>query len=45
MAELISKPYAERRRKLIDLHKALTEVEAGDPEAGPERHDLPVRRR
>jgi gamma-glutamyltranspeptidase/glutathione hydrolase len=33
-AELISKPYAERRRKLIDLHKALGPVEAGDPKLG-----------
>jgi gamma-glutamyltranspeptidase/glutathione hydrolase len=30
-AELISKPYAERRRKLIDLHHALKKVPAGDP--------------
>jgi gamma-glutamyltranspeptidase/glutathione hydrolase len=30
-AELISKPYAERRRKLIDMKKALTKVPAGDP--------------
>jgi gamma-glutamyltranspeptidase/glutathione hydrolase len=30
-AELISKPYVERRRKLIDLHKAMSQVEAGDP--------------
>jgi gamma-glutamyltranspeptidase/glutathione hydrolase len=34
VAELISKPYAERRRKLIDLKKALTNVEAGDPKLG-----------
>jgi gamma-glutamyltranspeptidase/glutathione hydrolase len=33
-AELISKPYAERRRKLIDPKKALTDVEAGDPKLG-----------
>jgi gamma-glutamyltranspeptidase/glutathione hydrolase len=30
-AELISKPYAEQRRKLIDKNKAMTKVEAGDP--------------
>jgi gamma-glutamyltranspeptidase/glutathione hydrolase len=30
-AELISKPYAERRRKLIDPHHALKKVPAGDP--------------
>lgn len=30
-AELISKPYAERRRKLIDLNRAMTKVEPGDP--------------
>jgi gamma-glutamyltranspeptidase/glutathione hydrolase len=30
-AELISKPYAERRRKLIDLTKAAVDVPAGDP--------------
>jgi gamma-glutamyltranspeptidase / glutathione hydrolase len=34
VAELISRPYAEKRRKLIDLHKALTKVEAGDPKLG-----------
>jgi gamma-glutamyltranspeptidase/glutathione hydrolase len=33
-AELISKPYAEARRKLIDPKKALAEVEAGDPKLG-----------
>jgi hypothetical protein len=33
-AELIAKAYAERRRKLIDPHKALTKVEAGDPKLG-----------
>jgi gamma-glutamyltranspeptidase/glutathione hydrolase len=33
-AELIAKPYADRRRKLIDPHKALPEVEAGDPKLG-----------
>jgi gamma-glutamyltranspeptidase/glutathione hydrolase len=32
--QLISKPYAEKRRQLIDLHKALTEVPAGDPKLG-----------
>ncbi|MDW7994236.1 MAG: gamma-glutamyltransferase [Gemmatales bacterium] len=31
VAELISKPYAEQRRQLIRLDKALTEVPAGDP--------------
>lgn len=30
-AELISKPYADRRRKLIDMQKAATNVDAGDP--------------
>jgi gamma-glutamyltranspeptidase / glutathione hydrolase len=30
-AELVAKPYAEGRRKLIDPHKALTKVDAGDP--------------
>jgi gamma-glutamyltranspeptidase/glutathione hydrolase len=30
-AELVSKPYAERRRKLIDLAKAAADVPAGDP--------------
>lgn len=30
-AELISKPYAERRRQLIDMKQALTKVPAGDP--------------
>jgi len=29
--ELISKPYAESRRKLIDLSKTLTDVPAGEP--------------
>jgi gamma-glutamyltranspeptidase/glutathione hydrolase len=33
-AELISKTYAEQRRKLIDLKKALTGIEAGDPKLG-----------
>jgi gamma-glutamyltranspeptidase/glutathione hydrolase len=33
-AELISKPYAAERRKHIDLNKALTDVEAGDPKLG-----------
>lgn len=33
-ADLISKPYAERRRKLIDLNKSLTNVAAGDPKLG-----------
>jgi gamma-glutamyltranspeptidase/glutathione hydrolase len=31
IAELISKPYAERRRKLIDLHHARLKVPAGEP--------------
>jgi len=31
VAELISKPYAERRRRLIDLERAATEVREGDP--------------
>ena len=30
-AELISKAYADRRRKLIDMKKAATQVPAGDP--------------
>jgi len=34
VAELISKPYAERRRQLIDKEKALTKLEAGDPKLG-----------
>jgi gamma-glutamyltranspeptidase/glutathione hydrolase len=33
-AELISKPYAEARRKLIALDKALIGVPAGDPKLG-----------
>lgn len=33
-AELISKPYADRRRKLIDMKKALAAVDAGDPKLG-----------
>jgi gamma-glutamyltranspeptidase/glutathione hydrolase len=33
-AELISKAYAARRRKLIDLKKAMTGVEAGNPKLG-----------
>lgn len=31
IAELISKPYAERQRKRIDLQHAATSVDAGDP--------------
>jgi gamma-glutamyltranspeptidase/glutathione hydrolase len=31
VSELISKPYAAERRKLIDLSKAMTRVPAGDP--------------
>src|SRR5438552_1755631 len=34
VAGLISKPYAATRRKLIDPHKALADVEAGDPKLG-----------
>jgi gamma-glutamyltranspeptidase/glutathione hydrolase len=34
VSELISKPYAATRRKLIDPHKALAEVEPGDPKLG-----------
>ena len=34
VAELISKPYAAGRRKLIDPIKALTKIEAGDPKLG-----------
>ncbi|MBY0523286.1 MAG: gamma-glutamyltransferase [Gemmataceae bacterium] len=33
-AELISKPYADKRRKLIDPAKALLDVDAGDPKLG-----------
>jgi gamma-glutamyltranspeptidase/glutathione hydrolase len=33
-AELISKPYAEDRRKLIDLHRARIKVPAGEPKVG-----------
>ncbi len=32
--ELVSKKYAEERRKLIQMNKALTNVEAGDPKLG-----------
>jgi gamma-glutamyltranspeptidase/glutathione hydrolase len=32
--ELISRPYAEKRRKLIDRTRAMTDVEAGDPKLG-----------
>lgn len=31
VAELIAKPYAERRRKLIDMQKAALDCEPGDP--------------
>jgi gamma-glutamyltranspeptidase/glutathione hydrolase len=31
IAELTSKPYAERRRKLIDMQHAATNIPAGDP--------------
>src|SRR5262249_22503592 len=34
VAELISKPYAERRRKLIQMDAALKNVPAGDPKLG-----------
>ena len=34
VAELISTAYADSRRKLIDLHKARTDVPAGDPKLG-----------
>jgi gamma-glutamyltranspeptidase/glutathione hydrolase len=34
VAELISKPYAERRRQLIDPDRALTHAEPGDPKLG-----------
>jgi gamma-glutamyltranspeptidase/glutathione hydrolase len=34
VAELISKPYAEKRRELVDLKKARTDVPAGDPKLG-----------
>jgi gamma-glutamyltranspeptidase/glutathione hydrolase len=34
VAELISKEYADRRRKLIDPNKAMTQVEPGDPKLG-----------
>src|SRR5205085_4849880 len=33
-AELISMPYADKRRRLIDLHKARTDHPAGDPKLG-----------
>ena len=33
-AELISKPYAEKRRKLIDPQKAMADVAAGDAKLG-----------
>jgi gamma-glutamyltranspeptidase/glutathione hydrolase len=32
--ELISKPYADGRRKLIDMKKALTKLDPGDPKLG-----------
>jgi gamma-glutamyltranspeptidase / glutathione hydrolase len=34
VADLISRPYADERRKLIDMSKALTDLEAGDPKLG-----------
>lgn len=33
-AELISKAYAEKRRKLIDMTKAMRKIEHGDPKLG-----------
>jgi gamma-glutamyltranspeptidase/glutathione hydrolase len=33
-AELVSKSYAEGRRKLIDMKKAMTDVEPGEPKLG-----------
>src|SRR5205823_8659751 len=33
-AELISKAYAAQRRRLIDQHKVLTQIEAGDSRLG-----------
>jgi gamma-glutamyltranspeptidase / glutathione hydrolase len=34
VTELIGKPYAKQRRALIDMAKAMTDVEAGDPKIG-----------
>jgi gamma-glutamyltranspeptidase/glutathione hydrolase len=34
VTELISKPYADKRRKLIDASKALTNIDPGDPKLG-----------
>jgi gamma-glutamyltranspeptidase/glutathione hydrolase len=34
IAELLSKSYAESRRKLIDMNKALSDIEPGDPKLG-----------
>jgi gamma-glutamyltranspeptidase / glutathione hydrolase len=34
VTELIGKPYADERRKLIAMNKALTGIEAGDPKLG-----------
>jgi gamma-glutamyltranspeptidase/glutathione hydrolase len=34
VAELISKPYADGRRKLIDTNKAMTDISAGDLKIG-----------
>jgi gamma-glutamyltranspeptidase/glutathione hydrolase len=34
VAELISKPYAESRRKLIQMDRAMGDVEPGDPKLG-----------
>jgi gamma-glutamyltranspeptidase/glutathione hydrolase len=34
VAELITKPYADARRKLIDMDKAMTDVAAGDAKLG-----------
>ena len=44
VAELISKPYAERRRKLIDMRHAPTTTSSRRSEARQGRHDLSVRR-
>jgi gamma-glutamyltranspeptidase/glutathione hydrolase len=34
VAELIAKPYAAERRKLIDAHTAMTKIDPGDPKLG-----------
>ena len=43
--ELISKPYAAQRRKLIDKDKAMTAHASRRSEAGAGRHGLSVCRR